>query len=84
VAVCVLLSQAIFLSLEHERIHIETSSVLIRQLPLKCIKGQPSVWVNAPPAAGQFRISRARSRRCIALQLIVAVKASVAVCRAAN
>mmetsp|Transcript_21902 Transcript_21902/g.57173 ORF Transcript_21902/g.57173 Transcript_21902/m.57173 type:complete len:737 (+) Transcript_21902:131-2341(+) len=42
---------SIFLSMEHERIHIETSSVLIRQLPMKYITGLPELWVNAPISA---------------------------------
>lgn len=29
---------AIMMGIEHERIHLETSSVLIRQLPLECVK----------------------------------------------
>jgi 5-histidylcysteine sulfoxide synthase/putative 4-mercaptohistidine N1-methyltranferase len=34
---------AILMGIEHERIHIETSSVLIRQLPLDCVKPH-SFW----------------------------------------
>ena len=32
---------AVVMGIEHERIHIETSSVLIRQLPLECVKPDP-------------------------------------------
>ncbi|MEN8151788.1 MAG: 5-histidylcysteine sulfoxide synthase, partial [Planctomycetota bacterium] len=32
---------AILMGIEHERIHLETSSVLIRQLPLECVKPDP-------------------------------------------
>lgn len=39
---------SLFLGMEHERIHIETSSVLIRQLPMAFITKQPAVWKNAP------------------------------------
>jgi len=31
----------IVMGIEHERIHVETSSVLIRQLPLECVKDDP-------------------------------------------
>lgn len=42
---------AIFMGMEHERIHIETSSVLMRQLPMEFIRGPPAVWKNAPTSA---------------------------------
>ena len=32
---------AVLMGIEHERIHIETSSVLIRQLPLECVRPDP-------------------------------------------
>ena len=35
----------VMMGIEHERIHLETSSVLIRELPLHCVK-QHSLWVN--------------------------------------
>lgn len=35
---------AMFMGFEHERIHIETSTVLIRELPLECVK-EPR-WVR--------------------------------------
>lgn len=38
---------AFMLSLEHERIHLETSSVLIRELPLHLVK-KPEFWPNTP------------------------------------
>ncbi|GAB1258419.1 5-histidylcysteine sulfoxide synthase [Aurantivibrio plasticivorans] len=31
----------LMMGIEHERIHLETSSVLIRQLPLRCVKPHP-------------------------------------------
>lgn len=34
---------ALPLSMEHERIHIDTSSVLIRELPLECV-ARPATW----------------------------------------
>ena len=46
---------ALFLGFEHARIHLETSSVLVRELPLDWIS-RPSQWpANAPlgPAGGQ-------------------------------
>lgn len=39
-----------FLCLEHERIHIETSSVLIRELPIKMVK-RPANWPEYHPSA---------------------------------
>lgn len=39
----------ILMGIEHERIHLETSSVLIRQLPLEWVKPQPH-WPACPDA----------------------------------
>eukprot|EP00904_Undaria_pinnatifida_P002064 jgi/Undpi1/11859/HiC_scaffold_4.g01558.m1 len=51
---------ALPMAMEHERIHIETSSVLIRELPLDYV-AQPASWPEAHPgpnpAAPQRRIS---------------------------
>ena len=41
------------MGIEHERIHIETSSVLIRQLPVDMVT-KPEAWVYAPMKAGTF------------------------------
>ena len=41
---------ALFLAFEHEKIHLETSSVLIRQLPLESVVA-PAGWRTAPTAA---------------------------------
>ncbi|MDY7004203.1 MAG: 5-histidylcysteine sulfoxide synthase [Cyanobacteriota bacterium] len=41
---------ALFLGFEHERIHIETSSVLLRELPLSVLR-QPEVWPTPHPSA---------------------------------
>jgi 5-histidylcysteine sulfoxide synthase len=38
---------SLFLGLEHERIHLETSSVLIRQLPIEVVQTPPG-WKYAP------------------------------------
>lgn len=38
---------AILMGIEHERIHLETSSVLIRQLPLERVTAQPR-WIICP------------------------------------
>ncbi|XP_071952204.1 uncharacterized protein [Antedon mediterranea] len=38
---------AVLLGIEHERVHIETSSVLIRQLPLEMVT-TPTGWKHAP------------------------------------
>ncbi|CAI2032140.1 MULTISPECIES: 5-histidylcysteine sulfoxide synthase [Serratia] len=43
----------ILMGIEHERIHLETSSVLIRQLPIEWVKPQPH-W----PACTQLRTDR--------------------------
>ncbi len=37
----------ILMGIEHERIHLETSSVLIRQLPLSVVRSQPR-WQHCP------------------------------------
>ncbi|WP_028116369.1 5-histidylcysteine sulfoxide synthase [Ferrimonas senticii] len=41
----------ILMGIEHERIHLETSSVLIRQLPLKWLKPEPQWLANSTSAA---------------------------------
>ncbi|MEM9456284.1 MAG: 5-histidylcysteine sulfoxide synthase [Myxococcota bacterium] len=41
---------ALLMAFEHERIHIETSSVLLRELPLSLLR-RPDVWPPAPPSA---------------------------------
>ena len=58
VCVCVLVVRDVLLSLFIEcvfnsqyRIHFETSSVLIRQLPVEVLK-KPDNWPYAPPIAG--------------------------------
>ncbi len=40
----------ILMGIEHERIHLETSSVIIRQLPLTCVRNQ-SDWPMYPSSA---------------------------------
>jgi 5-histidylcysteine sulfoxide synthase/putative 4-mercaptohistidine N1-methyltranferase len=42
-------SWSIFMGFEHERIHLETSSVLIRELPLECVQ-KPAEWVAYHPS----------------------------------
>jgi 5-histidylcysteine sulfoxide synthase len=39
---------ALFLAFEHDRIHLETSSVLIRELPLRLVSAHPSWPAPAP------------------------------------
>ncbi len=41
---------ALMMGMEHQRIHIETSSMLIRQLPIERVK-RPSNWKYAPSGA---------------------------------
>uniref|UniRef100_A0A383W2U2 Generic methyltransferase n=1 Tax=Tetradesmus obliquus TaxID=3088 RepID=A0A383W2U2_TETOB len=43
---------AIFMGFEHERIHIETSSVLIRELPLECVR-KPEYWPDYHPSSSE-------------------------------
>jgi 5-histidylcysteine sulfoxide synthase len=49
---------SLLMGLEHERIHFETSSVLLRQLPLKDVAPPPGWFTapsGAPPAASRVR-----------------------------
>ncbi|TYC61190.1 5-histidylcysteine sulfoxide synthase [Zoogloea oleivorans] len=41
---------ALFMGFDHERIHLETSSVLIRELPLELV-GRPAAWPALHPSA---------------------------------
>ncbi|HRF43836.1 MAG TPA: DinB family protein, partial [Candidatus Competibacteraceae bacterium] len=43
---------ALFMGFEHERIHLETSSVLIRELPLNLVQ-RPAEWPKLHPSARQ-------------------------------
>jgi hypothetical protein len=36
------------MGIEHERIHLETSSVLIRQLPIEMVNNSPKGWNYSP------------------------------------
>lgn len=45
---------ACFMGFEHERIHIETSSVLIRELPLRLVR-RPDAWPPLHPSAAPLR-----------------------------
>ena len=40
------------MGMEHERIHLETSSVLIRQLPVEMVS-KPKGWKYAPTESGK-------------------------------
>ena len=40
------------MGMEHERIHLETSSVLMRQLPSSMVE-KPDDWIYAPLSAGK-------------------------------
>lgn len=46
----------IMMGIEHERIHLETSSVLIRELPLECVKQHP-IWSNICRQSGDAPIN---------------------------
>lgn len=48
---------ALFLSMEHDRIHLETSSVLIREMPLRLVR-RPEAW----PAPAPMRRTTASGR----------------------
>jgi 5-histidylcysteine sulfoxide synthase/putative 4-mercaptohistidine N1-methyltranferase len=43
---------ALFMAVEHERIHLETSSVLIRELPVELVT-RPSMWPSFHPAMSE-------------------------------
>jgi hypothetical protein len=43
------------MGLEHERIHLETSSVLIRQLPIDMVQ-KPNEWKYAPFKTSNFSL----------------------------
>ena len=45
------------MGMEHERIHIETSSVLIRQLPIDLVQ-KPEGWIYAPNKCGMLRFQK--------------------------
>jgi 5-histidylcysteine sulfoxide synthase/putative 4-mercaptohistidine N1-methyltranferase len=47
---------ALFMGFEHERIHLETSSVLIRELPLALVQ-RPAEWLKLHPTAGRAATS---------------------------
>ena len=46
------LQWGLLMGMEHERIHLETSSVLIRQLPVDMV-AKPEGWVYGPVKAGK-------------------------------
>ncbi|XP_025109666.1 ergothioneine biosynthesis protein 1-like isoform X2 [Pomacea canaliculata] len=46
---------ALMMGMEHERIHLETSSVLLRQLPLHLVQKPPG-WVYAPSSSGSLSV----------------------------
>lgn len=46
---------ALFMALEHERIHLETSSVLVRELPLELVR-PPAGWPALAPFGGDVPI----------------------------
>ena len=48
---------AFLMGLEHSRIHFETSSMLIRQLPLRHLQ-RPSTWTYAPTTVCNVHLSR--------------------------
>jgi len=63
---------AILMGIEHENIHLETSSVLIRQFPLEMVRSLPEweickVWADAPKnslvdiPAGSVELGKARN-----------------------
>eukprot|EP00669_Euglena_mutabilis_P014659 TRINITY_DN9826_c0_g1_i1.p2 TRINITY_DN9826_c0_g1~~TRINITY_DN9826_c0_g1_i1.p2 ORF type:complete len:108 (+),score=31.45 TRINITY_DN9826_c0_g1_i1:22-324(+) len=41
---------AVFMAFEHERIHLETSSVLMRELPVSLLR-RPERWPSTHPSA---------------------------------
>jgi 5-histidylcysteine sulfoxide synthase/putative 4-mercaptohistidine N1-methyltranferase len=53
---------ALFMGMEHERIHLETSSVLIRELPIALLR-RPHTWPDlyTPNSDERFRLSAAQT-----------------------
>jgi 5-histidylcysteine sulfoxide synthase/putative 4-mercaptohistidine N1-methyltranferase len=52
---------ALFLGFEHERIHLETSSVLIRELPLHLVR-KPEAWPDYYPLQNSDRVAINKDR----------------------
>ena len=52
---------AVFMGFEHERIHIETSSVLMRELPARCL-AKPAQWPPYHPSALAWAHGTRRAR----------------------
>jgi formylglycine-generating enzyme required for sulfatase activity/SAM-dependent methyltransferase len=61
----------LFMGFEHERIHLETSSVLIRQLPIDCVR-RPATWTECP-------LRRTESPASVPSNELVSAAAGVAV-----
>lgn len=59
---------ALVMGFEHERIHIETSSVLIRELPLECVR-VPDAWPALGVTHGPTAPARMIERPASAVQL---------------
>jgi 5-histidylcysteine sulfoxide synthase/putative 4-mercaptohistidine N1-methyltranferase len=57
---------ALFMAMEHERIHLETSSVLLREMPLSLLRA-PEFWPPAHPSAhdGSAQLDQVRAEACI-------------------
>ncbi|MFJ7209857.1 5-histidylcysteine sulfoxide synthase [Streptomyces sp. NPDC098789] len=55
---------AVFMGIEHDRIHLETSSVLVRELPLRFVSAHPS-W----PAVAPYRSSAADPAQAPCIEL---------------
>ncbi len=53
---------AFFMGMEHERIHLETSSVLIRELPLRLLK-RPQAWPPLHPSVPTAPVEEPREGR---------------------
>jgi len=62
-----LLQWSLFMGIEHERVHIETSSVLIRQLPVAMVT-TPSRWNYAPIGPGLMLIINERINEWIRMR----------------
>ena len=63
---------ALFMGFEHERIHLETSSVLIRELPVEWVR-HPSTWPAVHPSARRPAVPAPRSARDYPLNPLIEV-----------
>lgn len=64
---------SLFMGFEHEKIHFETSSVLIRELPLELVE-TPKFWAPQHPSAKEKRTSKPVAQKDYPLEKWISVK----------